>query len=81
MDIRWSTSDDAGNEDDGTHDLCGTFLGKYVDVVRSDVDQTWSWFFDGERHESGIQTRDAAKQRLVEYTLTFTSDSSQPLET
>ncbi len=59
--INWSNPNE--NED---YDLCGKFRGKYVDVVRH-VNGTWSWFYDGNRHESGILTREDAKQRVGKF--------------
>jgi hypothetical protein len=63
MKIVWSKPDEA---DDGSFDLCGKFNGKYVDVVQRH-DSTWSISFNGQRIESGIPTREEAKNKIIQF--------------
>lgn len=57
--ILWS-SDDEDGENNLTHDLCGEFYGKYVDVIRNS-ENLWSVLFNCVRIKENIATRDEAK--------------------
>lgn len=54
-------------EDDPTYDWCGKYQGKWVDLVRRDSENTWSFMFDGERIEEGLETREDARLGLIQY--------------
>jgi len=62
MKINWTDDPD----DDGTHDLCGTFGDKYVDVVRHEAGH-WAYFFNDERINSHLPSRDVAKRKAEQY--------------
>ena len=62
MKIKWSKN----KLDDGTHDLCGKFNGKYVDVCQK-YDNTWSILFNNIMIETGIKSRDIAKKKITEF--------------
>ena len=61
-------------------DLCWVNSdGVYIDVVRSDIDQTWTVFLDNERIQEGIATRDEAV--AVAWPLNELSALTPPLNT
>ncbi len=62
MKIKWIKNKD----DDGTHDLCGKFNGKYCDVVQR-WNNSWSVYFNNIRIEEEIKTRKAAKECITKF--------------
>ena len=73
MKVTWNRDTD----DDGTHDLCGTFCGKYVDVIGSYTGK-WSVLWANKRLRDDFNSRDDAKAwaeatNLQDYYLTYGS--------
>lgn len=62
MKIKWSDNPD----DDGFHDLCGKFNGKYVDIVQR-YDGTWRILFNNVQIEADISTRSIAKDKITQF--------------
>lgn len=58
--IVWSENDDE-SEDTSNYDLCGKFLGKYVDVC-SNGKNVWTVLFNCVRLKENMPSRDEAKQ-------------------
>lgn len=57
--IKWIAPDTTG-------DKCGIYNNKYVDIVAS-VDNTWSYYYNNQRIEGDLPSRDVAEQKLIEY--------------
>lgn len=47
-------------------DWCGKHNGKYIDLTWR-YDDTWSFFYDGKRIESGIKTKKEALSKLLKF--------------
>ena len=65
--IKWSDSLKKRTDPaKAVYDWCGKYNSKYVDLTLS-YNVTWSYWFDSNRIEDGLPSREVALQKLIEF--------------